>query len=366
MSTEYAVRLLGKRARETAKSTTIDVAGAEILAEKLERDGVCVLVHQAFVERIRRLETCFDSALESFPEYKRSAGREPLYVFGSFGALGNAASFHNGFVRFLRRHVMAALYPMFAALTKNSGNNIAQIADRMLYRRPNVKPVADKWHRDTHPDLAPGERVFGGWINLSQHTQYLSCKCGTHRDPIVVGTNGFAVVSDEQIAELTQQRRDGKTDLIEVPPGGVIVFDERILHEVMAKPVPHAVKRLFMAWLETPTLGRFHPPNLAECLATQAPLTLKSNQTPQMYFRNDYRFRQRELHDWARRDLVAPAMIVEQNGLPHREAPSLESLARPYFPYEDDEIALFYAARKHRLPAHIGDDTAEMLRDYEL
>ena len=61
------------------------------------------------LSELDELNSEFDAACHSFPEYARTSanknkdGKDILYVLGGFAAFGNPASFHNTFVRKLRQ-----------------------------------------------------------------------------------------------------------------------------------------------------------------------------------------------------------------------------------------------------------------------
>lgn len=231
----------------------------------------------------------FKQCLHQMPEYKHPMPKwrgEEYYVKGGFGALGNPSSFHNTFVRQVRKHAMKKVIPIFSEyrrLPGNGGGNggeqdlgqhkLEQLIDRMRVLRPKADIMAESWHRDTTPSqFASGEDViFGGWISFDKFNdrpQKLSAFHKSHRVfPIPMRTTqqGFMKASAEEIAELdklknaylSQTNNDGW--FIEVPSGHMLIFHQEMIHEVKKaeKGMTEPSLRLFTAWRLTPSNSRF-------------------------------------------------------------------------------------------------------------
>jgi len=244
----------------------------------------------------------FDEACLTFPEYLRSASnpsknpdnQDLLYVLGGFGAYGNPASFHNMFVRDLRNRAnqsvknkllkpLVTSYPdqKFAKKLKSQ-----VLFDRMMNRPAMQEPTAEAWHRDiiekSTGNIAPGDIIFGGWVNTSKHPQAFSYIPGSHLgvDLYSLKSGGFAepgAIFDKSIGTVQKKIKNSEDDdekeklkselkelrgkrkkLYElfkqyksrtvVPPGHAIIFPQYILHEVVSKGVNHAVKRVFTGY----------------------------------------------------------------------------------------------------------------------
>ena len=125
----------------------------------------------------------FLETLKKFPEITQNTTQ---YVLGGFSALGNPASFHNDLVRELR---LQAHGPVQSVLSEfaDPGQKFEQIPDRMMFRPKGQVPTAESWHRDESKLAKPGDKIFGGWLNLDSKSQYFSCCPGTHLDPEVIG-----------------------------------------------------------------------------------------------------------------------------------------------------------------------------------
>lgn len=336
--------------------------------ELLKQTGACIIADPFFVNNVAMLSARFDEALQSFPEYRRNGPRgvNPRYVLGGFAALGNAGSWHNSFVRWVRLHAMRAVYPLFGDLTRERHENFSQIADRMLFRPAGEKPMADTWHRDVKKNQISGETIYGGWLNTTDKSQFLSCVLGTHNDvPDPNDPQGFEKITNPACIREYEARKVA----VEVKPGEILVFREEMVHEVLPKVHQHDVKRVFLAWMTHPWRKTKFPDNIIGLLEKQAVIKLKSDQNPRMYPRiyRQYPNLTAKLEEWGAQDLV-PAMLMgnqqpnnvkykpgQQILLPMPEAPSLVDAGLPlYPPYAQHEIDVFFTSRSHMLPRQVG------------
>jgi hypothetical protein len=209
--------------------------------EQLIREGYCrirVIEGSKLVSISSGLLDC----VRNSPELAEAVSQEewPLVTLGGFGALGTASSRHFPLIRKLvgqMSHVIhSKLIPEdLPEEMKYQGN-----PDRLCIRLPGATPDAEKWHRDIPPgvgpeyDLTSGDLFCGGWLNLSDEDQYLSCKPGTQWQK-VEGPSGFAqCVSDVATAK------------VRVGPGELLVFNALMIHEVLANPAGGSEKRPYM------------------------------------------------------------------------------------------------------------------------
>ena len=194
-------------------------------AQQLWDEGYVVI--PLFTDQIVERHHSFEQALKGMPEYNRTATgdlprypygprRTPtdsFYVKGGFGALGNPSSFHNNFVREIRREANTAVKPMFKILrtledNKRNNRKLEQIMDRMRVFRPGASISAESWHRDTTPKQLTNEddSIFGGWINFdSVGNQKFSAFRGSHRrapGDIAGARPGFSKISGEDAEQL--------------------------------------------------------------------------------------------------------------------------------------------------------------------
>lgn len=189
----------------------------------------------------------------TFPEFPTLPDNKPKwgsrykpFVQGGFGAYGHPSSFHNEFVRHLRRRLHGYALPFLVELWKLHGLDdnelrVEQLIDRMLRRLPNKSPTTEGWHRDysnrrVYPQMESSDIVLGGWINLNNYKHRFVCCPGTHIDKetkeLIIPTNeGMASIRDKDL--LTHIKNTQQT--IEIPAGSVILFYQNIAHMVAGK-----------------------------------------------------------------------------------------------------------------------------------
>jgi len=183
---------------------------------------------------------------------------EQLLVGGGFGALANPGSFHNHFVRRLRRKVQEHLlkddvdaFGLDGEFSEHKGMLIEQVIDRMMVRKPGSEPQAESWHRDVARGTCQGDKVYGGWLNLDpplsaepkkEDYQYFSCVPKSASDPDANKNAGFAkdAPSPERIA--------AESHKVRIPPGALLIFNELTLHEVLKTSSKRKMSRVFFGW----------------------------------------------------------------------------------------------------------------------
>lgn len=150
---------------------------------------------------------------------------------------------------------------------------LAQYPDRVLFRRAGVEPTAESWHRDIAPFVSDGDLVLGGWINTSDHPQQFSFIARSHLDDatgkVVLGRRGvysahsmgFARAGEDDLQEAMRRVKADPTlaSRVTVPAGGILLFFENCLHEVLKLKSDRDVRRLFIAF----HLTKGHAPLLA-------------------------------------------------------------------------------------------------------
>ena len=219
------------------------------------------------------------------------------FVGGGFGALGNPSSFHALIVRELRREVYKAVVK---ADIFDDTKNISEVIDRLLIRTPDQKVTKETWHRDVAVHTLPGDEVYGGWLNLdapSTLPQKFSCIPRTHLDVVEDGEGGFRTkLSSKDKQTIAEHCEKGKRDgIIEIKPGQLLVFNERLIHEVVGAATKTPMLRLFTGWYVTNqtephdsrpddilgVVGK-NEARLRARLAAQAVMPIKSGQLPAM------------------------------------------------------------------------------------
>ena len=192
----------------------------------------------------------FQDAMDSFPEYKQMENDRPIvHVLGGFAALGNPSSFHNPFVREIRKKMRNSVIPLFKTIISDT-TKLEMLADRMLFRHKSQSPTAESWHRDVTPAkyLSEKDEVYGGWLNLDlTQDQYFSFIPGSHLGlDLRELREGFASLSPEAIKMVKPYKTKFK-----IPPGYMIVFPQYTLHEVVSTKAKYNMMRLFTGWRTT-------------------------------------------------------------------------------------------------------------------
>ena len=203
-------------------------------------------------------------------------------VEGGFAALGNSSSFHNGFVRKLRMAAHVAVVES-RQVPIASDENFEQVADRLMVRRSEKNPTAEAWHRDEAKFAVPGDTVYGGWVNLDTNRTQVFSMVPYSANEVDGQNKGFSQIHESEHVDLVR-----RSFRVEVPPGDILIFNERTIHEVVARPLKPSEKtgksgselarcRLFFGWRTTKASEPITP-NLLARLQAQEALPIKSGQ----------------------------------------------------------------------------------------
>lgn len=244
-------------------------------AQELLDAGITVIpVDWVTPSILKKIKIRFDSTVQSFPEYIHPVPNND-YVMGGFNALNNPASFHNQFVRDMRMWAMWSVVPVLRHLS--NGRKLEQDIDRMLLRPKGQSPSAESFHRDEAARALANDDMFGGWWNIDADTQYFSVVLGTHKE--VSKHRGFASIKGVQAKEYNKMKVK-----IAIPPGHIMIFYEKMVHEVLATKAKKDMIRLFLGWRLTHSdeclVGN---KNLEDTLSKQGLCEIKSGQIPGMY-----------------------------------------------------------------------------------
>lgn len=214
----------------------------------------------------------FHTTLATFAAFKANA---TAYVGGGFSALGNSRSFHNHFVRDLRRQLHDRLVSPLKRLGETRGTPFLEVlVDRMLYRPRGTKMAGENWHRDEAPGNAD-DLVLGGWINCGTQVEHFICVPRSQLDRHE--GNGFLKLSKEDFPTYKQHEH-----VVHIRPGQLLLFNETLIHRVAPSKGDHALCRLFLGWRLTSSEQALNSAT-REQLERQLVVTLKSGQTPRMY-----------------------------------------------------------------------------------
>eukprot|EP00944_MAST-04C_sp_MAST-4C-sp1_P014655 g14655.t1 len=325
----------------------------------------------------------FSLALSKMPEYKNARDmvtNGTPFVKGGMAALGNPSSFHNSYVRTIRQwaHNAVLKQVFLPILEKDKELKFEQDIDRMLFRRPPATPSAESWHRDESLNAKEGDTIYGGWINLDTEPQYFSGCPQSHLEPDAMRRNqGFAKIDKKDYPKYNAMKQK-----IEIAPGHIFIFYERMVHEVLASKKKKEQCRLFLGWRTT----KQNEPlveNLLDRLEEKAVMPIKSGQIPAMYSKMHWMFnrvsksgklgQRDQLAEWSKnfkpqctesRKMLSGADKGKQWTVVHQHMLSLKDYnldGGRFIPaYNDDEIALLFPNRKWRVLQ------IESLNDYEV
>lgn len=218
------------------------------------------------------------NACEAFPEFNpgRQNFDDPFetWVLGGFSGLGNPSSFHNMCVRKLRLILMLAVLKSGAIpmdSTEDGVVRLEQLPCRLLIRPCGVTPTKEGPHKDEAKCAKKGDVVYGGWLNLNLHDQFFSCVPGSAN--AVQGINrGFAKIPADE-----EHLHKANSKLVRIPPGALLIFNERITHEVRAIKLQWKMVRLHFGW-RTTVHSEPLTTTLAHILHEQDGFPLKSGQ----------------------------------------------------------------------------------------
>jgi len=315
--------------------------------QKLQKDGYITLKVFDEAERLRLLRE-LQCTVARFQEYKTM--EKNGLVMGGFGAFGNPSSFHNPWVRKIRKKLHPVILDkIFREHLQETGLKFEQDIDRMMIRTPYQTVGKESWHRDESKYAKPGDTIFGGWVNFDAFPHYLSACPGTHMEPDAQRKNkGFARIGKKDYPRYEKLKQN-----ICVPPGHILIFFERMVHEVRGSK-GQTIHRLFMGWRTTrdnEPLLKNGSKQLHKALADMAVMPIKSGQTPQMYSGSHWNFHRQKVQDWSERiaDQCKEHRTVQSGkeqgkvytNIVHQRMKSMREYGFDmYPPYEPDEISI--------------------------
>ena len=229
------------------------------------------------LDEIENIQKELDDIISNFQEFKPNTNQ---FVLGGFGALGNPSSFHNPLVRKIRSHIYPIAKEQIFKPINTDDRKLEQLICRLMIRQPKLKPSRESWHRDICPNTLETDTIFGGWVNLTKHTQYFSCIRSSHLDKPTNGKKGFATIKDKEL--INSYNQSPLKTKVPIPPGHLLIFNEQIIHEVLANSANHQIVRLFIGWRLTNEVVSLIP-DLESKLEDQSVIPLKSFQIPPMY-----------------------------------------------------------------------------------
>ena len=151
-------------------------------------------------------------------------------------------------LREFRERVWKFLIPLYREIY--GGLWIQCLPDRFCDRVFEWAVSSESWHRDVSLTYTPDViGIFGGWINLNkegpaENTQYFSCIPKSHHNAVEV-RKGFDKLTPGEIEHYTNHFRKEK---IAVPPGHIIIFNEKLVHEVAGTKNYSPAQREAIRW----------------------------------------------------------------------------------------------------------------------
>ena len=279
----------------------------------LENEGVVVIKSPLVLSSLRaETREAFKQHIRESPEFRDPNPDDPTWKpqLGGFAAMANPSSFHHENVRKLREMFMSVM--LDADVLPMKGRKLEKPFDRLMYRVVGEKPKAESMHRDEAIMAQDGDTIFGGWVNLDDSSQYFSCAPKTHKE--VGGKNkGFAKIASKEEQEFyrPQFRR------IEIPPGCILVFYERLVHEVLSIKATQPVLRMMLGWRVTNSNEPlFGSSTTADWINNQAVPRIKSGQNPPVWpsaysnFPKNYA----TLSQWSQRTYVDACLFTHTVG----------------------------------------------------
>ena len=366
-----------KRPREsdTERATIYPPMGVGVdYGVYLDVHGFVVLPTALVSNAALRNETrqAMDKSLKDSPEIHPCAEVDRL-VLGGFSALAHPSSFHAAWPRKMREQCTAAVLEsgVFTtgkmALAPHQG--LEKTFDRLMVRAEGKHASPETMHRDKcyAKFLAPGDVVYGGWINLDDRDQWLSCCPGSHMpDPASESEDkrrGFAKLSPDDKA-----RYEPQLTWVRVAPGGILVFNELLVHEVVSIPAKETMRRMHLGWRvttsEQPIFGR---DATLGWINDQAVPKIKSGQDPLMWpalYKSQPESSFPKVIEWTARTFVeGPNQLLrttyvsnkdnecrkEWHGVVPAKMPSLRALGMLHDPYDEHERALLFPRRSWSL-----------------
>jgi hypothetical protein len=194
---------------------------------------------------------------------------------GGFGGTALFAPLHSQVARDQREQMFATVLLSGAM---QPGFNIEYLPDRWLIRGEGQTPTAECFHRDESPMAKDGDAIYGGWLNVNPSFDYFHCVPGTHHES-GNGKSGFAKLSEKEIAQYKPLLQR-----IAVPPGYVVLFNQRIVHEVAPKMAKSLLIRHHIGIRVTSdTAPLFGAEQTYDWLERQGIMPLKSGQVPRLW-----------------------------------------------------------------------------------
>ena len=346
----------------TNKIININTNNTNKMEHLMKHGWVTIPIYDEESLEVKRRE--FVKALINMPEFKN--GREMYqqnkpFVLGAFAALGNPSSFHNHMVRNTRIdcHKKAKTLVFNDYLKVNEDTYVEQTIDRLLYRTKGVTVGGESKHRDESKYAQADDLIFGGWVNFDEFPHTLKGCPGSHMDKEAIGsTKGFNKIPKDS---------GHKIESITVPPGHLLIFFERMVHEVANVKAKKKMHRVFIGFRLTKSKEALHERGtigLCNDLIKMNTMQIKSGQTSWMWTSNHWCFpknRQKikdiscDMDPKVLEDITVKTTGEKMKVVPRFMKSLKEYDMMIYDKYDAKEVAMHIPHRAIKWPSKVGD-----------
>lgn len=274
----------------------MSISETELLAKQLKEQGYAVVVPENPADRFHHKRECFISAVFKKSQFFTEDAEDG--VMGGFSAFATPDSFHSPIVRWLRRLAEKHMQDFFAAFMKSinmEDANLQVLFDRAVYRIPGKVVGGESGHRDECAFALDGDHILGGWANFDCSDQFFHCVPGTHTGANKHG--GFSKLTKDEAAHYEKLKQ-----VIVIPPGGILVFYENMVHFVANSKCKEPSCRLFLGWRITNSAEPMDPETV-NYIIDQAVPRIKSGQKPAMFAQLHMVNHIGKLQDWSQKNI---------------------------------------------------------------
>ena len=212
-------------------------------------------------DELTKVSTTFLNTAMKSPELTNDI-EHTRFVLGGVGYVPFASLWYSEIVRYITKTIYKKTMKQ-NPFEIGENEYFSMLPDRPFVRFP-IQAVDEKGklHQDDATNSVVGiDNIYGGWINLNTDvTQYFKAIPGTHnpQHPIFEklqqkngekrGYSNFKENSDQKC--LANHWKNEVKQLIEIPPGHILIFQENLIHTVYPNPpINKPILRLHTSFL---------------------------------------------------------------------------------------------------------------------
>lgn len=296
----------------------------------------------------------FSSAILGYKEMK-DTGKPCL---GNNSAHNNPSSFHNEWVRSMRIKMHMEFIKFFRvySLYKGQKNHMCQLFDKMYRREIGSKGKAKDWHANLRIPLDHRlpNTIFDGYLCLGVSSKKFICAPGTHKE------KRHGIFIPFEIADIICY--DAMKTTIEVPPGHILLFNQKVKHlsEEGKSLFQESRLSICLCIVESDSVYRtcyednYLIENYEQIISQQGVPEFPRNQSTDMYFHNNwiYSRNRQKLEKWSKKtfkdaclekkEIKSGQYKVEKYTIVHKKMKSLQEYdVGMYEPYTEEEKSIF-------------------------